>query len=375
MSTELVTPGHSPPLDTLIAMGIVIGVLQANPVARITVKKQGFTYRVTINEQVMWDKVFEALSERWLFEIKRLRYGMGAFYSAFGPQRGIKPAELSKRFEELVELAQKDFPRIAQEYSEDSQHVTREGRGGKRKKLYTAYLPIAPWAGKYFAGTYKYKEDPYALCPLCSFLAWSGLLSSSAVMTYVAEDKRGTIYAIPDPIDVSNYDLAFLALIFGEKKEKSFHNNIPLLAVPLLVLASGETIWHIRGKYGLYVWKYEGTGNFLSLKDFSQLPLSPLLDFVAGAKAKGKYLPKLIEYLASREGDPSLIALITECLIYGEPDPYTVLRNIWSLLSQARDKRAKRILRWLDKGVAEVLFRVWKKYWEGHGTGGTPSYA
>jgi hypothetical protein len=46
MSTELVTPGHSPPLDTLIAMGIAVGTLQAHPAARIEVKKQGFSCRI-----------------------------------------------------------------------------------------------------------------------------------------------------------------------------------------------------------------------------------------------------------------------------------------------------------------------------------------
>jgi hypothetical protein len=311
-----------------------------------------------------------------LFEVERLSYGWGNLYSAFGPQRGIKPKDLSGRFEELVELARKEFPKIAQEYSEQSQHAAGEGRGGKRKKLPTAYLPIAPWAGKYFAETYEYREEPYALCPLCSFLAWSGILSSSSVITYVAEGKRGTIYAVPDPIHVRDYDLALLALVFSEKKgERRLRNDIPLLAAPLLILASGETVWPIRGEYGLYVWKYEGAGNSLGIKGFAQLPLSPLLEFVARAKARGKYLPRLIGYLASRKGDPSLIALITECLAYGEPDPYTVVRSMWSLLSRAEDERGRRVLRWLDKGVAEELFEVWKKYWEGHRAGGTPSSA
>jgi hypothetical protein len=378
MGTELVTPGHPPPLDTLIVMGIAVGVLRAHPAASIEVKKQGSSYRITIDidGQITWDRVYEALSEKMLFEVERLSYGWGSLYSAFGPQRGIKPKDLSGRFEELVELARKDFPKIAQEYSEQSQHAAREGRSWKRKKLYTAYLPIAPWAGKYFAGTYEYREEPYTLCPLCSFLAWSGILSSSSVITYVAEGKRGTVYAVPDPIRVRDYDLALLALVFAEKKgERRLRNDIPLLAAPLLILASGETVWPIRGEYGLYVWKYEGAGNFLGIKGFAQLPLSPLLEFVARAKARGKYLPRLIGYLASRKGDPSLIALITECLAYGEPDPYTVVRSIWSLLSRAKDERERRVLRWLDRGVAEGLFEVWKKYWEGHRAGGTPSSA
>jgi hypothetical protein len=376
MSTELVTPGHSPPLDTLIAMGIAAGVLRAHPAASIEVRKQGSSYRISIDGQVMWNRVYEELSERMLFEVKRLRYRWGDLYSAFGPQQGIKPEDLSRIFEELVELALKDFPKIAQEYSEHSQHAAREGRGGKRKKLLTAYLPVAPWAGKYFAETYEYQKEPYALCPLCSFLAWSGILSSSSVITYTAKDKRGTIYAVPDPIHLRNYDLALLALVFSEKKGgRRFRNDIPLLAAPLLILASGETVWPIGGEYGLYVWKYERAGNFPGIKGFAQLPLNPLLEFVARAKARGKYLTRLIEYLASRRGDPSLIALITECLVYGEPDPYTVVRNIWSLLSQAEDERKRKTLRWLDKGVAEELFRVWKKYWEGHRAGGTPSSA
>jgi len=366
MSIELVTPGHSPPLDTLIALGIVSGVFQAHPAAEVIVEKQGASYKITIRERAEWDKVYAKLSEKMLFEIERLRYGTGDLLSAFGPQMGIQFQKLSETFKDIVELAREPMLNITHEYSGDAQHAAREGRGKKRKGTYTAYLPIAPWAGKYFAATYGYKEEAYTLCPLCAFLAWSGLLTSSSIISYTAENKRGTIYVVPDPLSMRGYDLALFSLIFGEKRGR-IRNDVPLLAAPLLVLTSGETVWPLEGVYSLYAWKYEGAGAFLGIRGYSQLPLKPLLEFVAEAKARVKRLTKLIKLL-----DPSLVAHITECLVYGEPDPYTIVRSIWAFLAQKKETRTQRLL---EKGFADVLFNVWKNYWRGHRGWGTPSSA
>ena len=367
MSVELVTPGHSPPLDTLIALSIASGVLQAHPTAEVLVKKEGASYKIAISGRVEWDKVYAKLSEKVLFEIERLRYGTGDLRSAFGPQMGIQFQKLSETFKDIVELAREPILYITREYSEDARHATREGRGKKRKGTYTAYLPVAPWAGKYFAATYRYGEEPYTLCPLCAFLAWSGLLSSSSIITYAAENKRGTIYVVPDPVSMKGYDLALLSLIFGEKRGWIL-NDTPLLAAPLLVLATGETVWPVEGEYSLYVWKYEGAGAFLGIRGYSQLPLKPLLEFAAEAKSRSRYLARLIRLL-----DLSLVAQITECLAYGEPDPYTVVRSIWSFLAQK--EREARTSRLLEKGFAEALFKVWQEYWRGHGGWSTPSSA
>jgi len=364
MSIEIVTPGHSPPLDTLVALGIVSGVFQAHPTAEVVVEKLGAAYRIKIHGQVEWDKVYSELSERMLFEAERLRYETGHLRSAFGPQKGIESQKLSGIFKDIVELARKPMLDITHEYAEDAQHATKEGRGKKRRGAYTAYLPVAPWAGKYFAATYRYSEEAYILCPLCAFLAWSGLLSSSSIVTYVVKNKRGTIYAVPDPVSMRGYDLALLSLIFGEKRGW-IRNDVPLLAAPLLVLATGETVWPVEGEYSLYVWKYEGAGTFLGIREYSQLPLKPLLEFVAEAKSRGRYLARLIKRL-----DPSLLAQITECLAYGEPDPYTVVRSIWSFLTQKRKERMSRLL---EKGFAEALFNVWQEYWRGHRGWSTPS--
>jgi len=76
--------------------------------------------------------------------------------------------------------------------------------------------------------------------------------------------------------------------------------------------------------------------------------------------------------------DPSLVAQITECLAYGEPDPYTVVRSIWSFLARKERERREgeaRTSRLLEKGFAEALFNVWQEYWRGHGGWSTPSSA
>uniref|UniRef100_A0A7C1T5I7 Uncharacterized protein n=1 Tax=Thermofilum pendens TaxID=2269 RepID=A0A7C1T5I7_THEPE len=357
METRLVTPGHSPPLDTLIALGLANGVLQACPTASLLVRKRGVCYEIRIKGQVNWEEVHAKLSDAIMFEARRLRFGMGDLLRAFGPQRGIKFEELEGRFLDLTKKAYNHMLEVEKEYSQEAQHAASEGRvKGRRGR--TAYLPIAPWAGKFFAGTYKYQKRQYTLCPLCSFLAWAGILTSSSLIKYRKRDKRGTIYVVPDPIHMEGYDLALLSLLFREKRTY-IPEDLPLLAIPLLVLSTGETIWPVEGEYGLYVWKYEQVGNFPGIRGYSQQPLRPLLEFVAKAKSRGGRLARLVRVLSQR--DPAALAQIVECLSYGEPDPYTVVRSVWTSLNQ--EERRTELLKLLERSFAEALYEVWRSYW------------
>jgi len=122
-------------------------------------------------------------------------------------------------------------------------------------------------------------------------------------------------------------------------------------------------VWSVEGEYSLYVWKYKA-GAFLGIRGYSQLPLKPLLEFAAEAKFRSRYLTRLIKRL-----EPLPVAQITECLAYGEPDSYTVVRSIWLFLAQkgreqkegeVRKKgREAQTSRLLEKGFAEALFNVW----------------
>lgn len=364
MEVRLATPGHAPPLDTFIALGVANGILEAHPTAKLNVKKRGSSYEIRIEaDRIDWESVYAALADQLTFEAKRLYNRTGDIFLAFGPQRSPSPEELSVQLERLVEEVRELVLRLPSEYSEGSRHVANEGKSGhsKSSRSYTAYLPLAPWAGKYFASTYSYKEGAYRVCPLCYFLAWSGLLTSSAVVEHRRKGKWVVYYVAPDPVDVEGADLALLSLIFREKRRqrRRIREEVPALALPLLVLATGETLWPvIESSFGLFMWTYEKAGQSLGVRRYSQLPLKPLLDFIAKAKARGRHLARLVEYLSVR--DPVALAQITECLAYGKPEPYDVVRGVWSLIEQEKDRRYSRLL---EREFAEALFDVWREYW------------
>ena len=49
---ELITPGHAPPLDTLIALGLSQSIINVDPDAELSVKKRGNRYRILVETDV-----------------------------------------------------------------------------------------------------------------------------------------------------------------------------------------------------------------------------------------------------------------------------------------------------------------------------------
>ncbi|RLE84287.1 MAG: hypothetical protein DRJ67_10785 [Thermoprotei archaeon] len=365
---SLVTPGHAPPMDTLIALGIVAAVLDACPEANVSVWREGSRYRIRLKGHIDRGGLLECVLNTLRFEAEYAAMtGEGKFAYARMPQPAMR-VELLREIADDLELEGTD-PLIA--YSRPEHALTRgEGRAGKSrsKRLRVAHVQIAPWAGKYITsakegeGTYFYAETEYVACPLCLALAWMGLLKATAVIAARHKKSIRVFYVAPDPIRMNMPDLALLLLVFGEKYELIPCEGPPLLAAPLLPLASGETLHPLKGGCRITVWEHARTGQFIGIRGLASLPLRPLLEFIAKAKSEGRYLPALVEDL--RFSDPSLLAEIVECLVFGEPDPYSVVRDLWSQLS--RDKRRER-LRWLEQGMVDALFKVWARR---HGASG-----
>ena len=297
----LITPGHSPPFDTLIALGLSTSVLNVDPEARLKINKIGNRYRLEVETTADWLECSHYASSLLKFEAKYAELtNSGKLQYTLLPQPAIKPGTLkvlAKLLEES-EMSPKDY------LNPNHMSLLKEGRVGKKGKKdryrrKVVYVQVAPWAGKFLAESYSSSVTEYVACPLCICFAWVGLLSSVAVIAVREEKGIRVLYAAPDPIRSDEIDIALLTTIFGEKCEiipvrRDGWGSPPIVATPLLVLATGETMYPLKGDFGVIVWEHSRAGFFIGIKSQIHMPLKPLLDFIARAKSEGRYLAALV---------------------------------------------------------------------------------
>ena len=368
-SLILFSPGHRIPLDTLIANAIAIGVLEVDPDARVHVSKVGARYILEIKTNASGIDVATWAAKEVLIDIELEENGK--IYRVLSPNR----ANLSSMLRNVREAAEKVMdsePDIFTVYKVEYHSIEKkEGRHGRKKDMFPAYVPIAPWAGKYVGGGYSYRPVQYILCDLCFTLAWAGLVRSTSLI-YCTRNGRREIKALivsPDPILSDTHDIAVLGEVFGSKNENIIGNIIPILAAPFVAMATGETIFPVKGEFAVLVWDHTFKRN-PRVEGFVSLPLSPLLHFVAEAKARGAKLARLINITTRDFGDhvaePTLISLLVECLAYGSPEPYNALRELWAFLNK-RDYFLEKAghkptaLSALNKALIEALIEIYAK--------------
>lgn len=367
MSYNLLSPGHPQPLDTLVALGLATLILDADPNSKVKLRKSG-NYILSISTSAESNELYEIMLNAFSVD----------FYDKLKLVIKPQPALRLETIFELVELAEGENLNPFLEYQRPY-HIISFGEGRrdnlKRREIESskAYLQVAPWAGKYTALSYKSKERPYITCNLCAALAWYGIMRMASVIAVTRSDETKVVYSLPDIVsEVQTEDILVMSSIFGEKFDEIFETSIPILASPLITLASGETIYPLKDtSFDVFIWEHSRmgspkTGQTISARNLCRVPLSPIMSFVAEAKARNVPLAVLLNYLLKGfgrkeggkriEGRPELLSEIVECLVYGNPDPYTIARNIWSLLSEEGDHA----LRLLSLGLVEAIFSVYR---------------
>mgnify|MGYP000489323141 CR=1 FL=1 len=218
---DLITPGHSPPLDTLIALGLSVSVLNADPEAEIRIGKEGNRYRVHVQTSADWLEVVHNASEMLRLEVEYANLtNSGKLWHVLLPQPRQTRSQQARSLRLVADTVEEQGVNPRDEYSRpDHALLRREGRFSRRKGYGVAYLQVAPWAGKYIAESYSSRPIAYVTCPLCTCLAWTGLLAATATIAVREERSVRVLYAAPDPISGGEVDLALLLTIFGEKSE------------------------------------------------------------------------------------------------------------------------------------------------------------
>jgi len=68
-------------------------------------------------------------------------------------------------------------------------------------------------------------------------------------------------------------------------------------------------------------------------------------------------LAALVEFLG--RSDPASLSSVVECLAFGAPDPYSVVRDIWACIAQRSGEAPKHYL--LEPSTVAALYEVWHR--------------
>lgn len=350
---DLLTPGHPQPLDLLVGLGLALAILDVDPASKVTLQRVG-TYHLRVKTRAKGRDLLRVIKRAYTLDYYEKLLGM------LRPQPGVESKILSlprNAWQEMLDPFQEySLPNHLKKRGEGRSGKSGEGRSGKRE---TTHVQVAPWAGKYVATSYRAIEDKYYLvCPLCAAFAWYGALRTASVYVVYKRKKIDVVYSLPDPSTASTEDLLLLSAIFGEKFEQLQGSDVPALAAPLITLAEGESIYPLMDKaIDVYVWKHSKERTFIAIRGLARLPMSPLLKFIAEAKAENAPIARLVRLVVRGKddiaGEPELLSTLVECLIYGTPEPYNVIRSLWSYLYR---QKATHLLR---RSIVEPLYSVW----------------
>lgn len=343
---ELITPGHGDPTDTLIAWGLSSAIVDGDPAASVKIYNFGHRYKLIIKSNIEYHELInistEVLKENLKREYLRFKVAKEDFTIK---SKLLTVLSLNKEWQKLPDKILSHIETVNDLISKfkdlDHMYKLREGRS-KTKDLYTLPMVLAPFAGKYSTESFKSTGTRYAVCSYCMALSLYGLLASGSVILYRGRKESVCYYFTLLPLLAGEDDVVLVRSVLGEKSASIgvVSSKLSLHSIPLLVLAEGETLGALSGKYELMTWSVERGGRgALGLRGQLRVPATRLLKFCYDVKANGYPLMTLINTL--KRSEPELIGYLSEIIMYGG-DAYSVLRELKRAFS--RDSRREQLL-------------------------------
>jgi len=376
---RLHTPGHGPILDALILYGLIEGVVVADPYAEVEVRPYSWAYEIEVETDAGGAEVGRAAAETLLSDlmvVEVLSPGneitlelseLSKFVKANLPQRSQLGTFLRRMKEAADQVAQGLFDPF-KEYSDVEHALNRkEGRGSKKGKL-TAHIPISGIYGKYVGSSFKAEAKGYHLCPLCSTLAWVGMVNYVPILSYFGKGETSVTYIVPQPTIPVEDVTALLALkdvADTRRMERVLPRlrnvKVPAIAAPLVVLAVGETTAALSD-VGLIatVYEYGRAGGGYGVRTYGSVPLDRLLRFIEAAKLRSDKLTRLIQALIRTE-EVGALAVLAETVAFGGLErAYGALRTLRAALWQAerRDEEVRNAEVLLDEQLVEAILET-----------------
>lgn len=219
----------------------------------------------------------------------------------------------------------------------DHKGICREGREGRKSRcgdLYTLYMNLSSVYGKYSSSNFMVKENIYyRVCGACFTLASLGLLFGVFLNRYASGKNVSIVFVSVIPRNsVEIADLLALQRLTEGVRDVWF--DMPLLASPMYLLSSGETLYGAYGDLDILTWKIAVSGSSQRSLDIVVMDLGRLLEFISEVKYTVPEWPRIVDQcLSDPDGEgATLMAELTEAILFNG-DLYRVAREFTSFFT------------------------------------------
>lgn len=343
MPLELYTPGHNLVTDSLIMHGMVRYLVWAGGARHGSVERIGERFKIIIDDEIDEDKAkrtLKTLQELSNATIER-EEPIGLIIKKIWASNVNSTKQNLRSWFDSLQSAIKEFKTI--KIYADIDHAVSSNEGRRSSKVNsTVYLPLGPIYGKYLSKDYVVKENvQYMVCPTCFLLANMGLAYGVFILRINKGNRISSIMVSLVPsIKADLIDIMLVQRAF-EYKYNEFNLDIPILAVPLIALSFGETLYAFENMDAL-IWVYEKSGNFMRIPNYIQVNIEGLLKTVSGIKYYIPQWPKILnECFLKNEDGPTILAKLNEAVINNviKEHIYDIAREIIGLLNVKKDEK------------------------------------
>jgi len=323
-SITLYTPGHNLVTDSLIMHGIVRYLLWADvDIDSVKIRRLGERFIIEIGNpnSIKEDKAKQVLASLQDQAIKLLSKGdytyLIRFFEKIDAANLNRPAfkEWMRQFAQAITKFYSDSVRIYEDYD----HMESEGR--VRAGYPTLYLPLGPVYGKYNQSNYSAREVPYKVCYTCFLFANLGLVYGTGIIRIEKSNgAKSIMFTLIPTNEVEIVDVILTQRAFELVHERFMGIDVPTIAVPLIALSIGETLYAFKNAEVL-VWVYEKSGNSLRITQPFHVSVDKLLRVLSTIKYYVPEWPRVVhECFLSNDDGPVILATLTETIINDNVD-------------------------------------------------------
>jgi CRISPR-associated protein Csa4 len=323
-SVVLYTPGHNLITDSLIMHGIVRYLLWADAnMDSVKIRRLGDRFIIEVGDpdSIKKDKAEYVLrSTQYQANIgilSRVDYTyLTRFFekiNAANPNRPVR--EFRKWIQQFSQAITKfDFDSVRA--YEDYNHIENEGEGRVGTGYPTLYLPLGPVYGKYDQSNYSMQATQYKVCYTCFLFANLGLVYGTGIIRLEKGNRAKSImFTLIPTNETEMVDVVLTQRAFEFVHERFMGIDIPTIAVPLIALSIGETLYAFKD-VDVLVWVYEKSGNSLRITQPIHVNVSRLLRTLSTIKYYVPEWPRVVhECFLSNDDGPVILATLTETII------------------------------------------------------------
>jgi len=334
-SIVLYTPGRNLITDSLIMHGIVRYLLWTDAnMDSVKIRRLGDRFIIEVGDP---DSIKE---DKAKYVLRSIQY-----QANIGILSRVDYTYLTRFFEKIdvanLNRSVREFRKWVQQFSqaitkfdfgsvrayEDYNHTESENEGRVRAGYPTLYLPLGPMYGKYDQSNYNMQATEYKVCYTCFLFANLGLVYGTGIIRLEKSNRvKSIMFTLIPTNEAEIVDVILAQRAFEFVHERFMGIDVPTIAVPLIALSIGETLYAFSD-VDVLVWVYEkeksGTRNKYSFRITQPLHVnvSRLLRTLSTIKYYVPEWPRVVyECFLSNDDGPVILATLTEAIINDDVD-------------------------------------------------------